>query len=84
MDRPGLTKDAPIIAQDQLDPKCLHDKKHLNIGSGNKMEMISDSVSVKSDASRLEKDNMTQVRSVCFCFYAGTFLLVLIYNHIKC
>ncbi|KAG2708671.1 hypothetical protein I3760_05G203200 [Carya illinoinensis] len=46
--------------KDQLDPKCLHDKKHLNIGSGNKMEMISDSVSVKSDASRLEKDNMTQ------------------------
>lgn len=78
MDRPGLTKDAPIIAQDQLDPKCLHDKKHHNIGSGNKMEMISDFVSVKGDASRLEKDNMTQVRflfvfvsmqhfSVCSC-----------------
>ncbi|KAF5450528.1 hypothetical protein F2P56_030867 [Juglans regia] len=60
VDRPGLTKDAPIIAQDQHDPKCLHDKKHHNIGSGNKMEMISDFVSVKGDASRLEKDNMTQ------------------------
>lgn len=66
MDRPGLTIDAIIFSQDQLDPKCLHVDKHRKIGSGNKMEMISDFVSVKGDASRLENNNMTHVRfSVC-------------------
>ncbi|KAF5442636.1 hypothetical protein F2P56_035275 [Juglans regia] len=60
VDRPRVTKEAAVITRDQLDHKGLHEEKHHNIGSGNKMEMISDFVSVKGGANMVEKDNMTQ------------------------
>lgn len=74
VDRPRVTKEAAVITRDQLDHNGLHEEKHHNIGSGNKMEMISDFVSVKGGANMVEKDNMTQV----------LFLFVFLYNHKNC
>lgn len=65
MGRHRLRKEVAVIAQDQLDHQCLHEDKRNDIGPGNKMDMASDSVSLKGDMAK--EDNMTQVLfSICF------------------
>lgn len=76
VDRPRVTKEASVITRDQLDHKGLHEGKHLNIGSSDKVEMISDFVSLKDGANMVEKDNLTQV---LFLFFFCT--AVIIVNH---
>ena len=71
MDRHRLRKEAAVIAQDQLDQQRLHEEKRNDIGLGNKMEMASDSVSLKGDMAK--ENNMTQV----------LFLFVFIYEDKK-
>lgn len=61
VDRPRVTKEVAVITRDQLEHKGLHEEKHDNIGSDNKMETISDFVSVKGGANLVEKDHMTKV-----------------------
>lgn len=59
MDRTRSTKEAAFIAWDRLDHKFPHEGNNHYIGSSNKMEMLSDSLSLKRDAEMV--NNMTQV-----------------------
>lgn len=58
VERPSLRREAAVIAQDQLNHLHVHAEKHHDIDPGHKMEVVSDSISLKGAMAK--EDNMTQ------------------------